>query len=200
MIARSLGAPLSTPSRRLLRRSFNCPALSESATGSPVVAVMAVPMALDTSKVHPALVDATRLVYVDMLTDDQMATTVGLMTRAVGCFSAQGMNSRGVLTDNTRPFALANGSVPAPPWISSPSSPAPTHQERTAIPSDSAGPCWACGRTVWRTRPQMNGPAGCPAIWGSIMAAGATWHLVASAPNSASSGCCSLNDLVRNRT
>ncbi len=69
-------------------------------------------MALDTSKVHPALVDATRLVYVEMLTDDQKATTVGLMTRAVGCFSAQGMNSRGVLTDNSSPFRSGE-------WLSS---------------------------------------------------------------------------------
>jgi hypothetical protein len=41
-----------------------------------------------------------------------------------------------------------------------------------------------------------SGTAGCPAIWGSITAAGATWLSVASAL-SVTCSCCSLNDLVR---
>jgi hypothetical protein len=38
--------------------------------------------------------------------------------------------------------------------------------------------------------PQRNATDNFPAIWGSTMAAGATWLSVASAPSNASNGCC----------
>ena len=51
-------------------------------------------------KVHVAVDDATRLAYVEVLPDEQKATTVGFLTRAVGWFNAQGINCRRVLSDN----------------------------------------------------------------------------------------------------
>jgi transposase InsO family protein len=43
---------------------------------------------------------ATRLAYVEVLPDEQKATTVGFLARAVGWFSQQGITCRRVLSDN----------------------------------------------------------------------------------------------------
>jgi hypothetical protein len=51
-------------------------------------------------KVHVAIEDATRLAYVEVLPDEQKATTVGFLARAVGWFSQQGITCRRVLSDN----------------------------------------------------------------------------------------------------
>jgi transposase InsO family protein len=51
-------------------------------------------------KVHVAIDDATRLAYVEVLPDEQKATTVGFLARAVGWFSQQGITCRRVLSDN----------------------------------------------------------------------------------------------------
>jgi hypothetical protein len=51
-------------------------------------------------KVHVAVDDATRLAYVEVLPDEQKATTVGFLARAVGWFSQQGITCRRVLSDN----------------------------------------------------------------------------------------------------
>jgi transposase InsO family protein len=51
-------------------------------------------------KVHVAIDDATRLAYVEVLPDEQKATTVGFLCRAVGWFSDQGITCRRVLSDN----------------------------------------------------------------------------------------------------
>ena len=51
-------------------------------------------------KVHVAVDDATRLAYVEVLPDEQKATTIGFLTRAVGWFSEQGITCRRVLSDN----------------------------------------------------------------------------------------------------
>jgi transposase InsO family protein len=51
-------------------------------------------------KVHVAIDDATRLAYVEVLADEQRATIVGFLARAVGWFSEQGITCRRVLSDN----------------------------------------------------------------------------------------------------
>jgi len=51
-------------------------------------------------KVHVAIDYATRLAYVEVLPDEQKATTVGFLARAVGWFSQQGITCRRVLSDN----------------------------------------------------------------------------------------------------
>jgi hypothetical protein len=43
---------------------------------------------------------ATRLAYVEVLPDEQKATTVGFLARAVCWFSQQGITCRRVLSDN----------------------------------------------------------------------------------------------------
>jgi transposase len=51
-------------------------------------------------KVHVAVDDATQLVYVEVLPDEQKATTVGFLARAVGWFNEQGITCRRILSDN----------------------------------------------------------------------------------------------------
>jgi transposase InsO family protein len=51
-------------------------------------------------KAHMAVDDATRLAYVEVLPDEQKATTVGFLVRAVGWFNSQGITCRRVLSDN----------------------------------------------------------------------------------------------------
>jgi len=51
-------------------------------------------------KVHVAVDDTTRLAYVEELPDEQKATTVGFLARAVGWFSQKGIICRRILSDN----------------------------------------------------------------------------------------------------
>jgi hypothetical protein len=51
-------------------------------------------------KVHVAIDDATRLAYVEVLADEQKATNLGFLARAVGWFSEQGITCRRDLSDN----------------------------------------------------------------------------------------------------
>ena len=51
-------------------------------------------------KAHVAVDDATRLAYVEVLPDEQKATTVGFLVRAVSWFNSQGISCRRVLSDN----------------------------------------------------------------------------------------------------
>jgi len=47
-----------------------------------------------------AVDDATRLAYVEVLPDEQQATTVGFLVRAVSWFNSQGITCQRVLSDN----------------------------------------------------------------------------------------------------
>jgi hypothetical protein len=51
-------------------------------------------------KVHVAIDDATDLAYVEVLPDEQKATTVGFLACAVGWFSEQGITCRHDLSNN----------------------------------------------------------------------------------------------------
>ncbi|MBM5802334.1 MAG: DDE-type integrase/transposase/recombinase, partial [Cyanobacteria bacterium K_DeepCast_35m_m2_023] len=51
-------------------------------------------------KDHVAVDDATRLAYVEVLPDEQQATTVGFLVRAVAWFNSQGITCQRVLSDN----------------------------------------------------------------------------------------------------
>ena len=138
---------------------------------------------------HVAIDDATRLAYVEVLADELRATTVGFLGRAVGWFSKQGITCRRVLPDNGPAYRSGDWRKACRPWISSPSAPSPTRHAPTANRSVSSKPSWRNGLTSSPTRHQRNTIVGYPAIWRSITAGGATWLSVASALNSAFSGC-----------
>jgi transposase InsO family protein len=50
--------------------------------------------------VHVCVDDATRLAYVEVLTDEKAVTAIGFLRRAVAHFAAYGVQVEGVLTDN----------------------------------------------------------------------------------------------------
>jgi transposase InsO family protein len=59
-----------------------------------------------------AIDDATRIAYVEVLADEQQATAIGFMSRAVAWFNGQGVECRQVMSDNgpayvSRRFAKA---------------------------------------------------------------------------------------------
>ena len=63
-------------------------------------------------RVHVAIDDATRLAYVEVLADEQQATAIGFLSRAVAWFNGKGVERRQVMSDNgpaylSRSFAKA---------------------------------------------------------------------------------------------
>ena len=51
-------------------------------------------------RVHVAIDDATRLVYIEVLADEQQATATGFLCRAVAWFNRQGVECLQVMSDN----------------------------------------------------------------------------------------------------
>ena len=63
-------------------------------------------------RVHVAIDDAMRLPYVEVLAEEQQATAIGFLSRAVAWFNGQGVECRQVMSDNgpaylSRSFAKA---------------------------------------------------------------------------------------------
>jgi transposase InsO family protein len=63
-------------------------------------------------RVHVAIDDLTRRAYVEVLADEQQATAIGFLSRAVAWFNGQGVECRQVMSDNgpayvSRRFAKA---------------------------------------------------------------------------------------------
>jgi transposase InsO family protein len=57
--------------------------------------------------VHIAIDDATRLVYVEVLSDEKAATAVGFLRRAVKHFRGYGITVESLMTDNGSPYRSA---------------------------------------------------------------------------------------------
>jgi transposase InsO family protein len=54
--------------------------------------------------VHVAIDDATRLAYVEVLSDEKAITAIGFLGRAVAFFASYGMTVRELMTDNGSPY------------------------------------------------------------------------------------------------
>jgi transposase InsO family protein len=59
-------------------------------------------------RVHVAIDDATRLAYVEVLADEQKATAIGFLSRAVAWFNGQGVECRQVMSDNGPAYLSRN--------------------------------------------------------------------------------------------
>jgi transposase InsO family protein/lambda repressor-like predicted transcriptional regulator len=57
--------------------------------------------------VHVCVDDATRLAYVEVLTDERAPTAVGFLRRAVAFYRARGITVQRVMTDNGNPYRSA---------------------------------------------------------------------------------------------
>jgi transposase InsO family protein len=54
--------------------------------------------------VHVAVDDCTRLAYVEILTDEKAATTIGFLERALAWFAQRGVQVQRVMSDNGAPY------------------------------------------------------------------------------------------------
>jgi transposase InsO family protein len=133
-------------------------------------------------KVHVAIDDSTRLANVEVLADEQKATTIGFLARAVGWFSEQGITCRRILSDNGSAYRSGDWRKACRALDLRPIRTKPYTPQPMARPSGSSRRSWRNGLTPSPTRHQRNATAGYPAIWGSITATGATWPSVASRP------------------
>jgi transposase InsO family protein len=61
--------------------------------------------------VHVAIDDATRLAYAEVLPDEQAATAIGFLRRAVAFYATYGIQVERVLTDNGSPYRSARHAV-----------------------------------------------------------------------------------------
>ncbi len=59
------------------------------------------------NRVHVAVDDHSRLAYVEELTDESPATTVGFLRSAVAFYAGHGIRVEGLLTDNGNPYRSA---------------------------------------------------------------------------------------------
>ncbi len=128
---------------------------------------------------------------VEVLADEQKATTVGLefLTRAVGWFSEQGITCRRILSDNGSTYRSGDRrkacrALDLKPIRTKPCTPQTNSKAEQFIKRNLAK--WAY---VIAYQTQRNVTAGYLAVWGSIPATGATWLSVASRLNSPSSDC-----------
>jgi hypothetical protein len=94
-------------------------------------------------KAHMAVGDATRLAYVEVLPDEQKATTVGFLVRAVSWFNSQGMTCRMTTTTHAHKAWTNKGG----------------HVSRTTAALTAPG---SGGRLAlrWGSKPSAQGPTG----------------------------------------
>jgi len=77
-----------------------CPGSVRSATGSIVIASRAGSYGVGYVKVHVAVDDATRLAYVEVLTDVDKPTVICFLSRAIAWSNGQRIECRRVMSDN----------------------------------------------------------------------------------------------------
>ena len=97
--------------------------------------------------VHIAIDDATRLAYVEVLSDEK-ATAIGFLRRAVAHYATYGITSSNSSPTTAPHTALPCTPSPAAPSVSTTFAPAPTAPRRTEKQSASSGQCSAAGHTA----------------------------------------------------
>ena len=129
-------------------------------------------------KVHVAVDDATRLAYVEVLADEQQATAIGYLSRAVAWLNGQDVKCRQVMTDNgpayvSRNFAKACKALGSKHIRTRPYTPRTNGKaERYGLrpTSSTSRPSAGNGPTHCPSRTLMSATAGCPATCRSIPA------------------------------
>jgi hypothetical protein len=129
-----------------------------------------------------AIDDATRLAYVEALADEQKATAIGFLSRAMAWFNGQGMECRQVMSDNgpayiSRSFAKACKAIGT-----STSAPGFTCPAPTARLSASSRPSVKKGPMPWPSRTPRNATTGCRDTYRSLTGSGSTQPSTAHKP------------------
>ena len=134
-------------------------------------------------KMHADIVDATRLAFVVVLSDEQRATTVGFLALPLGWFSEQGITCQCGLSDNGsayRSAAWRKACRTLDSGRSGPSFHVLQQRQSGALHPDL---CRELAPMECHPRLPRNRSPGSLKIWSSKTNAGATWPLVASVPS-----------------
>ncbi len=144
-----------------------------------------------------AVDDATRLAYVEVVPDEQKATTVGFLVRAVSWFNSQGITCQRVLSDNGSAYRSRQWRQPCTVLCLKAKAQGPTGHRPAARRNISSIRYRRSRRMRCSSKAKKSASYGCRVIWRSITAAGATWPWQAAIPFSSSTSCGSLNNLGR---
>jgi len=113
--------------------------------------------------VHIAIDDATRLAYVEVLSDEKATTAVGFLRRAVKHYASYGISVERLITDNGSAYRSTVHAIACRTLASATSVPAPTARRPTARPNASSAPCSAPGPTAPSTATAPNATPRSPA-------------------------------------
>ena len=135
-----------------------------------------------------------RLAYVEVLPDEQKATTVGFLVRAVSWFNSQGITCRRVLSDNGsayrsrqwRQACTVLGLKAKRTRAYRPQTNGKAERYGLRPTASTSKPCRLNGHMRCRSPAQKSASDGSPATCRSITAAGATWPWQAAHPFSSS--------------
>jgi hypothetical protein len=133
-------------------------------------------------RVHVAIDDATRVAYVEVLADEQQATAIGFMSRAVAWFNGQGVECRQVMSDNGPAYvsssfakackALGLKHIRTRPYTPCTNAKAEGYGLRPT--SSTSRPCAGNGPTQCPSRTLISTTAGCRSTCRSITGSGST--------------------------
>src|SRR3954463_4732060 len=113
--------------------------------------------------VHIAIDDATRLAYVEVLSDEKATTAVGFLRRAVKHYASYGISVERLITDNGSAYRSTVHAIACRTLASATSVPAPTARRPTARPNASSAPCSAPRPTAPSTATAPNATPRSPA-------------------------------------
>jgi transposase len=136
--------------------------------------------------VHIAIDDATRLAYVEVLSDEKGLTAVGFLRRAVKHFAGHGVTVERVITDNGSRTSRPSTPSPAARSACATCARGPTGRAPTAKPNASSAACSPAGPTARSTPPAPNALAPLTAGYGPTTIAAHTALSATSRPSPAS--------------
>jgi hypothetical protein len=137
-------------------------------------------------RIHVAIDDATRLAYVEVLGDEQQATAIGFMTRAVAWFNGQGVECWQLMSDNSpacvsRSFGKACRPLGIEHIRTRPYTPRTNGKTERFIQT-----LWPM---EWSSRTTASETSGCPVTCRSITVSGSTQPAAAGQLSSALTSC-----------
>jgi leucine-zipper of insertion element IS481/Integrase core domain len=109
--------------------------------------------------VHVCVDDATRLAYVEVLSDEKGQTVAGFLCRAVAFYELHGVRVERVMTDNGAGYCSILHALACRALGLRHLRTRPTGHAQTERPSASSAPCSAAGPTAPSTAAQPNAPA-----------------------------------------
>ena len=136
--------------------------------------------------VHVAIDDATRLAYVEVLTNEKATTAIGFLHRAVAHFASYGITVERLITDNGGAYRSTVHAIACRSMGIRHLRTRPYRPQTTARPSGSSARCSVAGPTARSTATATNATPRSLAGWTSTIAADHTAPSATSHPSPAS--------------